>query len=113
MAMADCHLVIQRKGAADSVLPSKLTNILAVGGNALITADPHTEFGLLCDKHAGIAACVEPESLDALLQGIERVLMMPCQNQIALDYARQYLDQEQILASFEAVLRQLSHGGIK
>ena len=40
LASADCHLVIQKKGAADAVLPSKLTNILAVGGNAVITASP-------------------------------------------------------------------------
>src|SRR5690606_16425165 len=39
LASADCHLVIQKRGAADMVLPSKLTNILAVGGNAVITAD--------------------------------------------------------------------------
>jgi len=30
---------VQKRGAADAVLPSKLTNILAVGGNAVITAD--------------------------------------------------------------------------
>jgi len=35
LASADGHLVIQKRGAADAVLPSKLTNILAVGGNAL------------------------------------------------------------------------------
>lgn len=43
LKMGDCHLVVQKRGAADAVLPSKLTNILAVGGNAVITAEPHTE----------------------------------------------------------------------
>ncbi len=43
--MGDCHLVVQKHGAADAVLPSKLTNILAVGGNAVITAEAHTELG--------------------------------------------------------------------
>jgi len=38
LASADGHLVIQKRGAADAVLPSKLTNILAAGGNAVITA---------------------------------------------------------------------------
>ncbi len=28
LAMADVHLVVQKRGAADAVLPSKLTNIL-------------------------------------------------------------------------------------
>lgn len=105
LAMADCHLVVLRRGAADSVLPSKLTNILAVGGNAVITADPTTELGLLCQQHPGIAACVEPESLDALLLGIEQAMAMPATNQVALDYARKYLAQDRILSEFESVLR--------
>lgn len=41
LKMGDCHLVVQKRGAADAVLPSKLTNILAVGGNAVITAETH------------------------------------------------------------------------
>lgn len=36
LRLADCHLVIQRRGAADAVLPSKLTNILAAGGMPLL-----------------------------------------------------------------------------
>ncbi|MFV9372759.1 WcaI family glycosyltransferase, partial [Raoultella ornithinolytica] len=59
LKMADCHLVVQKRGAADAVLPSKLTNILAVGGNAVITAEPETELGQLCGAHPGIAVCVE------------------------------------------------------
>lgn len=48
LKMGDCHLVVQKRGAADAVLPSKLTNILAAGGNAVITAEAHTELGQLC-----------------------------------------------------------------
>ncbi len=51
LKMGDCHLVVQKRGAADAVLPSKLTNILAVGGNAVITAEDHTELGQLCECH--------------------------------------------------------------
>lgn len=47
LKMGDCHLVVQKRGAADAVLPSKLTNILAVGGNAVITAEAYTELGQL------------------------------------------------------------------
>ena len=47
------HLVVQKRGAADAVLPSKLTNILAVGGNAVITAEAETELGQLCDSYPG------------------------------------------------------------
>lgn len=38
LASADVHLVVQKRGVADVVLPSKLTNILAAGGTAVITA---------------------------------------------------------------------------
>ncbi|QTQ33548.1 WecB/TagA/CpsF family glycosyltransferase [Aromatoleum bremense] len=55
LASAACHLVIQKRGAADAVLPSKLTNILAAGGNAVITADADTTLGVLCTEHPGIA----------------------------------------------------------
>ncbi|MCR2918075.1 glycosyltransferase, partial [Escherichia coli] len=69
LKMGDCHLVVQKRGAADAVLPSKLTNILAVGGNAVITAEAHTELGQLCETFPGIAVCVEPESVAALVAG--------------------------------------------
>ncbi|MCY1360224.1 colanic acid biosynthesis glycosyltransferase WcaI [compost metagenome] len=102
LASADCHLVIQKRGAADAVLPSKLTNILAVGGNAVITADPDTSLGLLCREHQGIAELVEPESVDALIVGIERTLGMPAPNAAATSYARDFLDKDQILHRFLA-----------
>ncbi|THF57623.1 glycosyltransferase WbuB [Pseudothauera rhizosphaerae] len=100
LASADCHLVVQRRGAADAVLPSKLTNILAVGGNAVITADPDTSLGLLCEEFPGIAARVEPESVDALIEGIEHALSMPRPNAIATEYAREFLDKDRILGRF-------------
>lgn len=102
LASADCHLVIQKRGAADAVLPSKLTNILAVGGNAVITADPDTSLGLLCGEYPGIATLVEPESVDALIDGIQRTLAMPAHNTIATDYAREFLDKDRILTRFLA-----------
>ncbi|MDT9046922.1 colanic acid biosynthesis glycosyltransferase WcaI, partial [Escherichia coli] len=82
-----CHLVIQKRGAADAVLPSKLTNILAVGGNAVITAEHDTELGQLCIAEPGIAVCVEPESVDALAQGIESALALSKDNTVAREYA--------------------------
>lgn len=104
LASADCHLVIQKRGAADAVLPSKLTNILAVGGNAVITADPDTSLGVLCEQHPGIAICVEPESVAALIAGIEASLAMNAPNAVAQNYATQYLDKDQILRRFAAEL---------
>ncbi|RPH29065.1 colanic acid biosynthesis glycosyltransferase WcaI [Buttiauxella warmboldiae] len=104
LRLADCHLVIQRRGAADAVLPSKLTNILAVGGNAVITAEPDTELGQLCIAHSGIAVCVEPESVDALAEGIERCLQLPLHNTVASQYAERTLEKDSVLNQFIADL---------
>lgn len=100
LASADVHLVIQKKGVSDAVLPSKLTNILAVGGNVVITADSHTTLGKLPEEHPGLALVVEPESVDALVGGIEKMLTMPKLNYTAQKYAQNYLDKEKILSKF-------------
>lgn len=100
LRLADCHLVIQRRGAADAVLPSKLTNILAVGGNAVITAEIHTELGQLCQKHPGIAICIEPESVEMLVAGITEAITMPEYNMIARSYAESALEKDNVLNQF-------------
>lgn len=105
LALGDCHLVIQKRGAADAVLPSKLTNILAVGGNAVITAEAETELGQLCQDNPGIAICVTPESVPSLVEGIERALMMPKQNVIARAWAERTLDKEHVLKQFMTDIR--------
>ncbi|EBI9298081.1 colanic acid biosynthesis glycosyltransferase WcaI [Salmonella enterica] len=105
LKMGDCHLVVQKRGAADAVLPSKLTNILAVGGNAVITAEPHTELGQLCTRYPGIAVCVEPESTDALVNGISQALAMPKNNTTAREYAERTLNKENVLRQFIADIR--------
>ncbi|HEX7387952.1 MAG TPA: glycosyltransferase WbuB [Castellaniella sp.] len=100
LASADCHLVIQKPGVADAVMPSKLTNILAVGGNAVITADPGTSLGDLCANFPGIATQVTPGSASALIQGIRAALDLPRRNLIAQNYAREHLSKDKILHHF-------------
>jgi colanic acid biosynthesis glycosyl transferase WcaI len=100
LALASCHLIIQRLGVADAVLPSKLTNILAVGGNAVITANLDTSLGALCSKFDGIATLVTPESIAALQNGILTALKLPEPNYVASLYAQGYLDKDAILNQF-------------
>ena len=100
LASADVHLVIQKRGAADAVLPSKLTNILAVGGNTVITADADTSLGQLCHQHPNIAIRVEPESVEGLYAGIQQALKITSKNDTASDYALKYLDKDYILNQF-------------
>jgi colanic acid biosynthesis glycosyl transferase WcaI len=112
LAMADVHLVVQKKGAADAVLPSKLTNILAAGGNAVVTAEKETELGQLTVKFPGIYTLAEPESLPAFVQALDAELSRIGEgdnswNRIAREYAEQYLNKDAILSKFLDSVRQL------
>jgi len=109
LALAHCHLVVQRAGAADAVLPSKLTNILAVGGNSVITAFAGTSLGDLCEDHKGISVLVDPDSVSALEAGIVQALAMPRPNAVAREYAQTYLDQDLILKQFLKNLTKALH----
>ncbi|MEC8011624.1 MAG: glycosyltransferase WbuB [Pseudomonadota bacterium] len=103
LSMADVHLVIQKKGAADAVLPSKLTNILSAGGFSIVTAEEHTELGNIVDKHPGIYECVEPESLEAFIAGLDRLLAqdMSTHNVVARRYAEKFLNTAMVIQQFE------------
>lgn len=112
MALADIHLVIQKKGVANAVLPSKLTTILSAGGHALITAEQDTELGLLCKNFPGIAQRVEPENLLEFTQALTALLKQinvkqHNSNQQARQYAEKYLTKEQVLQQFEQDLNAL------
>jgi colanic acid biosynthesis glycosyl transferase WcaI len=96
----DCHLVIQKIGISDAVLPSKLTGILASGINSVITAKEDTSLGKFCEDHPGISVLVHPESETELVKGIATALKMPSPNSIAQEYAQNYLDKEVILKNF-------------
>lgn len=112
LAMADVHLVVQKKGAADAVLPSKLTNILSAGGNAVVTAEKNTELGQLTVKFPGIYTLAEPESLPAFIQALNAELGRidasgGRYNRIARKYAEHHLNKDAILSKFLDNVRQL------
>jgi len=111
LALADVHLVVQKKGAADAVLPSKLTNILSAGGHALVTAEPHTELGQIANKHTGIYDCVEPENTDAFINGLELILNrdLTTHNLVARQFAETYLAKNKILDQFVTDLNKLTN----
>lgn len=103
LAMADVHLVVQKRGAADAVLPSKLTNILSAGGHALVTAERDTELGLLLDKYPGIYTCVEPESTSAFIDGLDHLLNsdLSKKNKVARKYAIENLSKDMVINRFK------------
>ncbi|RDV28124.1 colanic acid biosynthesis glycosyltransferase WcaI [Alteromonas aestuariivivens] len=102
LAMADVHLVIQKKGAADAVLPSKLTNILAAGGNSIVTAEAGTELGIIHEKNPGIYTLVEPENPEAFILALREnlELVSNAHNEVARTYAENNLDKHAIIESF-------------
>ncbi|MGK0286477.1 MAG: colanic acid biosynthesis glycosyl transferase WcaI [Salibacteraceae bacterium] len=109
LALADIHLVIQRKDVSDAVLPSKLTNILSAGGHAIVTAEAHTELGQIEKKHPGIYTRVEPENLICIIEEIEKLLKQDLSqhNQVARSYAEEHLNKTVILDKFQKDLNQL------
>lgn len=110
LATADVHLVIQRRGAADLVMPSKLAGIFAAGGVSLVTADPGTElFRIVHDNKLGLV--VLPESTDEILKGLLLLLDNSELRQIYQERARAYaeckLEKSKILKEFETHLLDL------
>lgn len=105
LAMADIHLVLQKKSASDLVMPSKLTGILAAAGCALVTAPPGTSLYHIIHRHQ-MGILVEPESAEALREGIENALSMNLDvvRNNARRYAEKYLSKNGILREFEEKL---------
>ncbi|MBW3583336.1 MAG: WcaI family glycosyltransferase [Euryarchaeota archaeon] len=107
LAAADIHLVVQRREAADLVMPSKLTNILAAGRPSIATADPGTALHqVLTDHEAGLMT--PPEELDPFVDAIQTLAADPAlrdrMGRNARAYAERYLDKEVILRDFEQKL---------
>jgi putative colanic acid biosynthesis glycosyltransferase WcaI len=108
LSAADIHLVIQKKRAADLMMPSKLTNILAVGGLALVTAEEGSELGQLANEENGCVFRCDPESANALT---ETIVMLKDDKQFsdeirtkAKAYAEQHIAKDQVLQAFERQL---------
>ncbi len=110
LAAGDIHLVVQRREAADLVMPSRLTNILAAGRPSIATADPDTALHEVLNRHScGITT--SPGSATELAAGIvalaEDAEMRERLGRNARRYAESYLNKDRILSDFESELRDL------
>lgn len=105
--IADAHLVLQKDGASDLVMPSKLSTILAVGGVAIVTARPGSSLFKIIDSHnAGLL--IEPESQPALDSAIKYAISNE-HTEIevnARQYAEKNLSIHEILSGFTQILMQ-------
>ena len=113
LSAGDIHLVVQRREAADLVMPSKLTNILAAGRPSIATVDPDTALYEVLNGHdCGITT--RPGNVDELVEGIvtltRDVKTRQRLGRNARRYAESYLDKDGILVRFENNLRELIEG---
>jgi len=106
---ADIHLLPQQAGAADLVLPSKLTGILASGRPVIATAMPETA---LAQEVAECGMTVPPNDANAFIAAIE-VLVGDADRRIRLGAgarmrAEACWGQEMVLERFESQLMHLT-----
>lgn len=108
LAMADIHLLPQRADAADLVMPSKLTGMLASARPVVATAKPVTELARVVQ---GCGLVVPPEDPAAFAQALMALAADPvrCERlgNAGFMYAQAHLDKDSVLTKFEADLQAL------
>ena len=106
--LADIHLLPQKAGAADLVLPSKLLGILASGRPVVASSPASSELGQLAER-AGLR--VEPEDPRAFAEALRRLAEDPALRQRLGTQARQLAEErfgrEAVLEGLERSLTNL------
>jgi colanic acid biosynthesis glycosyl transferase WcaI len=112
LAMADLHLVLQKRNASDLVMPSKLTSILAAGGCPLVTAGADSTLYKVIREH-NMGLVVEPDDVVALTEGIRYALQndLNVHRTNARYYAANHLSKDIILRNWETSLLELANKG--
>jgi len=108
---ADIHLLPQRAGAADLVMPSKLTGMLSSGRPVVATADAGTQVAHVVE---GCGLVVPAEDALALNAAVRRLIddesLRRELGEAARVYAVEHLGKEQVLEEFERNLKALVRG---
>lgn len=111
---ADIHLLPQRAGAADLVMPSKLTGMLSSGRPVIATADAGTQVARVVAGESPTHACglfvpaEEPAALHAAVEGLIADPVLRTQlGANARCYAVRHLGRQQVLEQFERDLEGL------
>lgn len=105
---ADIHVLPQRADAADLVMPSKLTGMLASGRATVGTAARDTQLGQVLDQAGCRVNPGDSAALAAALQALAADAPLRADlGQRARAYAEQHLGLDAIMARFEAQLQAL------
>ena len=111
LGTADIHLLPQRADAADLVMPSKLTGMLASGRAVVATAHPGTELASVVSE-CGLV--VPPDNALAFSQAILRLAsdsgLRRSLGAAGREYAVLNLDRDGVLGGFESQLQWLVSG---
>lgn len=105
---ADIHLLPQRAGAADLVMPSKLTGMLSSGRPVIATADAGTQVAHVVEGCGLVVPAEDPVALHAAVQRL--IDDEPLRQQLgeaARRYAVEHLGKQQVLEEFERNLKAL------
>ena len=107
LASIDIHLVPQQGDAADTVMPSKLTNIFAAGRPTIATAMPGTALSDLFEKHKLGIVC-KPDNQEALADSILSLVndtdRMKEISTAAHCFATEFLDINPIMNTFSTII---------
>lgn len=111
---ADIHLLPQRAGAADLVMPSKLTGMLSSGRPVIATADSGTQVARVVSGDSPQEACglvVPAEDPSSLHEAVQKLIEdESLRHQLgtnARKYAVEHLGKQQVLEQFERDLQAL------
>lgn len=111
LGLADIHMLPQRADAADLVMPSKLTGMLASGRAVVATAHADTELGRVVTHDAACGLVTPPEDAAAMAQAIRSLVNDPdLRHQLGANgraYAERELNRDVILRRFESQLQAL------
>jgi colanic acid biosynthesis glycosyl transferase WcaI len=108
--IGDVHLVIQKANASDLVMPSKLTNILAVGSVPIVTANKGSSLYTLIHKYK-MGYVVNADDQQSLNRGIQDSIHNGNEyiKRNARKYAENYLSIDKILGKLDSLLSQINN----
>jgi colanic acid biosynthesis glycosyl transferase WcaI len=106
--LGDIHLLLQLAGAADLVMPSKLTGMMASGRPVLATADEGSQIATVLEGRGLISPSGDADGLAAALTALaENPELRRKLGEAARRYAVTHLNRDQILLEFEHLIKKL------